>query len=448
VDFLVAVAGFVDFAVPSLRQAGFGDAFRVARFLRLVKLIKISRGLRTLSLTFIQSLPAVVNISALSALVIFIYACLGVSLYGDNPGPFGASVDSLAFSSYSNFLDFPRAFVVLFVSYTGYVLGLSLQSRLHVCPYKTLTLFRHNLRNWMSYFSDMFRDQRCDALVVPVSAVDSVTGTLKLSCVRDVFAVFYCFTFVVVAIFLLANLFVAVILEQFSQCADSENLFGGSGIVDLVITTVQLRKVARLIKGRVVRHKHQTEGGFVEYTSVSKRAVVGGALGLPKAPTTPLTRDAIKTAIAEAANEANANRQRGFGPVEPLEAAAAAVMALVDDAAVLNQNKNSATPVNRQSSVGKSERPNPFDDDDVSVTSDAPTMYSMGAPSQKGDGDSDEEDVDDGFEFSGVNNSSNGRSVSGGGFSGVSNANTLRVPRGDARKTNTPGPDIDLDDML
>lgn len=51
-------------------------------------------------------------------------------------------------------------------------------------------------------------------------------------------------------------------------------------------------------------------------------------------------------------------------------------------------------------------------------------------------------------EFSGVNNSSNGRSVSGGGFSGVSNANTLRVPRGDARKTNTPGPDIDLDDML
>jgi hypothetical protein len=123
-------------------------------------------------------------------------------------------------------------------------------------------------------------------------------------------------------------------------------------------------------------------------------------------------------------------------------------MALVDDAAVLNQNKNSATPVNRQSSVGKSERPNPFDDDDVSVTSDAPTMYSMGAPSQKGDGDSDEEDVDDGFEFSGVNNSSNGRSVSGGGFSGVSNANTLRVPRGDARKTNTPGPDIDLDDML
>ena len=40
VDFVVALVGFLDFAIPSLREAGFGDAFRVARFLRLVKLIK------------------------------------------------------------------------------------------------------------------------------------------------------------------------------------------------------------------------------------------------------------------------------------------------------------------------------------------------------------------------------------------------------------------------
>jgi hypothetical protein len=241
VDFIVALVGFVDFAVPALREAGFGDAFRVARFLRLVKLIKISRGLRTLSLTFIQSLPAVVNISVLSALVIFIYACLGVSLYGDDQGPFGALRSNLALSEYGNFTDFPRAFVVLFVSYTG---------------------------NWMSYFSDMFRDQRCDSLVLPSSATDATTGLSTLSCSRDVGSIFYAFSFVVIAIFLLANLFVAVILEQFSACADKEGVFGGSGIVDLVITTVQLRKIAKLIKGRVVRHRHATDGGHA-YTSVA-----------------------------------------------------------------------------------------------------------------------------------------------------------------------------------
>ena len=194
------------------------------------------RDRRTLSLTFVQSLPAVVNISVLSALVIFIYACLGVSLYGDDAGPFGAARSDLALSEYGNFLDFPRAFVVLFVSYTG---------------------------NWMSYFSDMFRDQRCDALVTPASALDPNTGLSTLACSRDVGSIFYAFSFVVIAIFLLANLFVAVILEQFSACADKEGVFGGSGIVDLVITTVQLRKIAKLIKGRVVRHRHALPRGTI-----------------------------------------------------------------------------------------------------------------------------------------------------------------------------------------
>ena len=67
---------------------------------------------------------------------------------------------------------------------------------------------------------------------------------------------------------MLANLFVAVILDQFSACADKEGVFGGSGIVDLVVTTVQLRKIAKLIKGRVVRHRHATDGGHA-YTSVA-----------------------------------------------------------------------------------------------------------------------------------------------------------------------------------
>ena len=464
VDFLVAVAGFVDFAIPSLREAGFGDAFRVARFLRLMKLIKISRGLRTLSLTFIQSLPAVVNISALSALVIFIYACLGVSLYGDNEGPFGGSVDSLAFSEYSNFLDFPRAFVVLFVSYTG---------------------------NWMSYFSDMFRDQRCDSLVIPESVFVGDGVTTDLSCLRDVSAIFYCFTFVVVAIFLLANLFVAVILEQFSACADSEGVFGGSGIVDLVITTVQLRKVARLIKGRVVRHKHAT--GALGYTSISKREVPilggGGAgsnassfgkqssFGSPvdgSYPVSPVTREQIKTAIAEAANAANANKKSGRGPVEPLDAAAEAVLALVDEAGVtprkqgVTHRNEGNTPVSplgtsRFGSRGvpsKSPRASPgnsgnggfwsnqdgpafVDDDDVSDA--GRSVYSVGAPSQRGDGDSDEDDFDEQFDNMRSGGAKSNRST--GRFSIAEGARARRGSQG-SRQTYVPDTDIDLDDML
>ena len=76
-DFVVAVTGLLDVLIPVLRTNGFGDVFRFARFLRLLKLVKVSAGLRTLATTFVTSLPAVVNVCQLSALVIFIYACLG-----------------------------------------------------------------------------------------------------------------------------------------------------------------------------------------------------------------------------------------------------------------------------------------------------------------------------------------------------------------------------------
>jgi hypothetical protein len=470
VDFVVALVGFLDFAIPSLREAGFGDAFRVARFLRLVKLIKISRGLRTLSLTFVQSLPAVVNISVLSALVIFIYACLGVSLYGDSAGPFGSEFGNLALSEYGNFADFPRAFVVLFVSYTG---------------------------NWMSYFSDMFRDQRCDALVAPASGIDAATGESSLSCERDVGAIFYAFSFVVIAIFLLANLFVAVILEQFSACADKEGVFGGSGIVDLVITTVQLRKIAKLIKGRVVRHRHATDKGHA-YTSVanmgspeleriksrsfrgtgfgdesSRESVRDGdtgedrfggvngknsragvktptgalAFGSPGArgsASTPVTTEAIKTAIAEAANAANANKRAGVGPTAPLDAAAEAVMALVEartpDANSHSLRVGSALGASRFGARGapSSDAPRAPLSSFVSRSAadgygsdgpDAGRSPASAAPSRRGDGDSEEED-------------------SGGDEARAGRAFRVRRRGRRAASSYVPDDDIDLDDVL
>ena len=323
VDFFVALAGFLDMAIPVLRNSAFGDMFRIARFLRLFKLIKVSRGLRTLTQTFVQSLPAVVNISLLSALVVFIYSCLGVSLYGDMEGPF---IHGVALSEYSNFRTFGSAFVSLFVTYTG---------------------------NWMSFFSEMFRDDRCDLEVIP--------ATLP-NCDRDFTTVAYFFTFVVIAIFLLANLFVAVILEQFSDCADKEGVYQGSGIVDLVITTVQLRKVAKLIRSKVIRTR--SKSGAFTYTAAhaagaseletlrllgSGKGDDGGArsggFGTP-VDAAAVSVDEIKSAIASASQVASANRARGVGPSTPLDAAAESVMELVRRASTPGARSAAAlTPV-------------------------------------------------------------------------------------------------------
>ena len=303
VDFFVAITGFLDLVFP-LSESGMGDAFRVARFLRLVKLIKISRGLRTLVLTFVQSLPAVANISLLSALIVFIYSCLGVSLYGDTIPPFS---ETSALSEYSNFRDFRSAYVALFVTYTG---------------------------NWMYFFSEMYRDVRCDAAEAPSEAVN---------CSRDVTTVFFFFTFVIITIFLLANLFIAAILEQFGACAARMGVLkSGAGMLDLVITTVQLRKIAKLIKNKIARNNRYTSAlggpgpGGADKKAIDsiKRAVGGVANDTPGASATPMTPRAIdveeiKTAIAEAANVANQNASLGRGPTKPLDAAAEAVLSLV-----------------------------------------------------------------------------------------------------------------------
>ena len=393
VDFVVALVGFVDFAVPSLREAGLGDAFRAARFLRMVKLIKISRGLRTLSLTFVQSLPAVVNISLLSALVIFIYACLGVSLYGADDGPFGAPASNLALSEYGNFTDFPRAFVVLFVSYTG---------------------------NWMSYFSDMFRDQRCDALVIPESALDEATGLSTLSCSRDAGAVFYAFSFVVIAIFLLANLFVAVILEQFSACADKEGVFGGSGIVDLVITTVQLRKIAKLVKGRVMRHRHASDAARA-YTSVASR----GSPDLRRIRERSMRGTGFGDAVSrrDAADAAGAAVRGGGEATEDGAGAPGASRFGARDAAAI-RGAPPATPAT----------PAPAGSGGyASDGSDAGRSAFSAAPSRRGDGDSDEDE--EGARVMG-NDERAGRRA------------RRRGNRAAASLTTAPDVDIDLDDVL
>ena len=61
------------------------SVFRVGRALRLARLLRVVRqakGLRRLLFTFIYALPALVNVGALLLLVMYIYAILGITLFG------------------------------------------------------------------------------------------------------------------------------------------------------------------------------------------------------------------------------------------------------------------------------------------------------------------------------------------------------------------------------
>jgi len=210
VDFVVAISGAITLVIPAVYDSGVGGVFRMIRFLRLLKIVQVSRGLRTLLATFISSLPGVVNVAMLSLLFMYIYACLGVALFGE----LKPTSSSSAMSTYSSFEDWPKAMVALFVSYTG---------------------------NWQGYFSDIYIDSQCygDA---PLPA--------GVSCKPRLESIFFFFTYVVLGVFFLGNLFIAIILDRFSFCASAES-DDASEEYPLLYVTVFLQRVARAIAQRV-----------------------------------------------------------------------------------------------------------------------------------------------------------------------------------------------------
>ncbi|VEL13145.1 unnamed protein product [Protopolystoma xenopodis] len=79
---------------------------RVFRIGRVLRLVKSAVGIRTLLFALIVSLPALFNIGLLLFLVIFIYAIVGMSFFGELSYHAGIDADF-------NFETFPQALMVL-----------------------------------------------------------------------------------------------------------------------------------------------------------------------------------------------------------------------------------------------------------------------------------------------------------------------------------------------
>ncbi|VCW79051.1 unnamed protein product, partial [Gulo gulo] len=90
---------------------------RVLRIARVLKLLKMATGMRALLDTVVQALPQVGNLGLLFMLLFFIYAALGVELFGklvcndENPCE--------GMSRHATFENFGMAFLTLFQVSTG-----------------------------------------------------------------------------------------------------------------------------------------------------------------------------------------------------------------------------------------------------------------------------------------------------------------------------------------
>ncbi|KAG7472530.1 hypothetical protein MATL_G00109830 [Megalops atlanticus] len=161
--------------------------FRLFRVMRLVKLLNRSEGIRNLLWTFIKSFQALPYVALLIVMLFFIYAVIGMQVFGKI-----ALVDGTQINRNNNFQTFPQAVLLLFRCATG--------------------------EAWQEIMLASMYGKLCD----PKS--DYLPGE-EYTCGSN-FAVFYFLSFYMLCAFLIINLFVAVIMDNFDYLTRDWSILG------------------------------------------------------------------------------------------------------------------------------------------------------------------------------------------------------------------------------
>eukprot|EP00050_Salpingoeca_kvevrii_P014645 m.38383 g.38383 ORF g.38383 m.38383 type:complete len:1677 (-) comp5887_c0_seq1:4731-9761(-) len=174
-DFVIVVGSIIDVALAGKGvSVSFLRLFRVAR---LLKIISKGENMKRLLWTFGQSLVALPYVGLLIALLFFVYAVIGMQLFGRVE-----LSDDREVNRHNNFRTFPRALLVLFRSATG--------------------------ENWQLIMKHSELSE---------SAGECTTNPLdggKSTCGSNMATPFFV-SFFILCSFLVLNLFVAVIMDNF-----------------------------------------------------------------------------------------------------------------------------------------------------------------------------------------------------------------------------------------
>ncbi|XP_075882176.1 calcium channel, voltage-dependent, L type, alpha 1F subunit [Nelusetta ayraudi] len=191
-DALIVVGSVVDIVVTEFSSGEDSSRvsitfFRLFRVMRLVKLLSKGEGIRTLLWTFIKSLQALPYVALLIAMIFFIYAVIGMQTFGKI-----AMQDYTQINRNNNFQTFPQAVLLLFRCATG--------------------------EAWQEIMLASLPGKRCD----PES--DCEPGE-EFSCGSN-FAIVYFISFFMLCAFLIINLFVAVIMDNFDYLTRDWSILG------------------------------------------------------------------------------------------------------------------------------------------------------------------------------------------------------------------------------
>lgn len=195
-DFVIVVGSIVDIIIgESTKDNSFKfNFFRLFRALRLVKLLSKGTGIRTLLWTFMKSFQALPYVGLLIVLLFFIYAVIGMQVFG------GIKIDEAdsAITRFNNFQTFPAAALLLFRSSTG--------------------------ENWQQIMNSCLNrpDVLCQQAPTELCGSD--------------FAYVYFISFNMICSFLIINLFVAVIMDNFDYLTRDWSILGPHHLEEYVRT--------------------------------------------------------------------------------------------------------------------------------------------------------------------------------------------------------------------
>jgi hypothetical protein len=203
-DFSVVIGSLVMIPLDGLVNL---QALRPFRLLIIFRMIRRARGIRLMVSTLLLSLPALFNVTCLLGLAFFIYAVLGMTLFGNVK--FGSELNYNA-----NFRYFDDSLLLL----CRMVTGEAWNSIMHDCSVSPPDCTNFAGQTYNGWGDDSVTDPRAlDGYWLPNDCGSSFAATT------------YFITFQIVGNYMVLNLFVAVILDNYAYMAnvgDAElNLF-------------------------------------------------------------------------------------------------------------------------------------------------------------------------------------------------------------------------------
>ncbi|XP_049283396.1 voltage-dependent calcium channel type A subunit alpha-1 isoform X2 [Anopheles funestus] len=192
-DFITVIGSIIDALVLELGENSFNVGFlRLFRAARLIKLLRQGYTIRILLWTFVQSFKALPYVCLLIAMLFFIYAIIGMQVFGNMKFD-----PDTALNRHNNFQTFFGALLLLFRCATG--------------------------ESWPNIMLACLKGRPCD----PRANKPNETCGSTLAYAYFVSFIFFCS-------FLMLNLFVAVIMDNFDYLTRDSSILGAHHLDEFV----------------------------------------------------------------------------------------------------------------------------------------------------------------------------------------------------------------------